>query len=71
MIEVKDNICHGMKSTEVTFKINIKRDFFESSYDDGLVRRAMENELIRLLQRDLDKMYYEYSRIKFDNKEDK
>ncbi len=71
MIEVKDNICHGMKSTEVTFKINIKRDFFESSFDDAIIRSAVENQLIRLLQKDLDNMYNEYNRIKFEDKEDK
>ena len=70
MIEVKDNICHGMKSTEVTFKVNIKRDIFEGSYDDTILRNAIESQLIRLLQKDLDNMCNEYNRIKFD-KEDK
>lgn len=60
MIEVKDNLCYGRKSAEITFKIDIKRDIFESSYDDTILRDAIFTMITRKLYKELDEMYFKY-----------
>lgn len=70
MITVKDNICHGRQSTEITFKVDVANEFFKSSYDDSLIRNAIEHQLITRFARDLEEMYLEYTRKKFEKKED-
>lgn len=60
MITVKDNICYGRKSTEVTFKIDIKRDIFEGTYDDEILRDAIEARMMRKLHKELNEMYFKH-----------
>ena len=69
MITVKNNLHYGRRSVEVTFKVDVARDIFEASYDDSLLRDAIEARMMRQLHKELDEMYFKHAfegRIKED-----
>lgn len=55
MITIKD--IPEERAVELCFTAKIKRDFFEISGHNVFTRGALETELVRHLQKDLDKMW--------------
>lgn len=67
MITVKHTPAENR--TEVICSFKIKLDIFEASYDDSLLRDAIEARMIRQLHKELDEMYFKHAfegRIKED-----
>lgn len=67
MITVKHTPAENR--TEVICSFKIKLDIFEATYDDLLLRDAIEARMMRQLHKELDNMYFNHAfegRVKED-----